>query len=393
MRPAENIERFVRDTTITTNPQVNDAVLKDLLDRLDEAAGVPADADQPSIWRIIMKNNAFRVAAAAAMIAIVALVGMQFVGGTSAYAQIVRQIKVARTVAFTLIKQSNTGDRKTVRIDVVYKEPGHLRTTTVDGYVCVLDANAGKMVSIIPQRMYSTGDLSSLPKSDDSGPFVDIEAMKGLPAEADRELGSKEIDGIRCDGYQVTQGDMTTTVWLDAKAGEVVQIELKYATAPGMNTIIKNIQLDIPLEDSLFSLAPPAGYKELGPEVKSDTTAQTEAKFIEWLGWWTDSTIDGTFPPMVAGVEIAKAIMDMGREGKLKGEAWQKSDVNQRMFNALLFVGTLPPESNWRYAGNGVKINTPNTPIFWYRPVGSEIYRVIYADLTIREEAEEDLPK
>jgi hypothetical protein len=63
------------------------------------------------------------------------------------------------------------------------------------------------------------------------------------------------------------------------------------------------------------------------------------------------------------------------------------------MFHALLFVPKLPKESNWRYAGNGVKINTPDTPIFWYRPVGSQMYRIIYADLTVREMAEDQLPK
>jgi hypothetical protein len=63
------------------------------------------------------------------------------------------------------------------------------------------------------------------------------------------------------------------------------------------------------------------------------------------------------------------------------------------MFNAMLFVAKLPKESNWRYAGNGVKVNTPDTPIFWYRPAGSQTYRVIYADLTVREMTEDQLPK
>lgn len=38
-----------------------------------------------------------------------------------------------------------------------------------------------------------------------------------------------------------------------------------------MNTIMKNIKLDVPLEESLFSLTPPAGYKPFGVEVKSET--------------------------------------------------------------------------------------------------------------------------
>jgi len=392
MRPADNIERFVKETKITTNPKASQEVLNDLLSRMDKAEGARPAGEQPNIWRVIMKSNVFRLAAAAAVVAIVAIVGMQFVGGTSAYAQIVQQIKAARTVTFTLIRQSNSGDDKTIKVDVAYKEPGHLRTRTPDDYIAIVDGTTGKMISIVPQGGYTMGDLGSLIASGNSTPFADIEAMKALPAEADRRLGSKEIDSTECDGYQVTQGDMTIAVWLEAKSGDLVQAELKYASAPGMDTTIKNIQLDVPLEDSLFSLTPPAGYKEMGGQMKSDTAMQTEEKFVEWLGWWANANVDATFPPMVTGAELAKVCMEMAQQGKLKGEYWQNIPTNQ-MFNALLFVATLPEESNWRYTGNGVKINTPDTPIFWYRPAGSELYHVFYADLSVRDVAESELPK
>jgi outer membrane lipoprotein-sorting protein len=392
MRPAENIERFVKETPITTNPKVNDAVLGDLLDRLDKAEGAPTAAAQPNRWRFIMKSNVFRVAAAAAMIAIVAVVGSQFVSGTNAYAQIVQEIKSARTMVYTLIRQANTGTGETIKVDVAYKEPGSMRVTTVDGYIAILDASSGKMMSIVPQGRYSTGDLSSLQSKFGSGPFANIEAMKALPAKADQNLGTKEIDGVDVEGYSVTQGDATTIVWIAAKSGDLVQVEHKYASAPGMNTIMKNIKLDVPLEDSLFSLTPPAGFTPFRTELKSSDAAQTEETFVTFLGWWANGNTDETFPPMVAGSELAKVVMDMGNQGKLKGESWQNVPP-QQMFNALLFVATLPKESNWRYAGNGVKISTPDTPIFWYRPAGSELYRVFYADLTIKEVAESDLPK
>ena len=217
--------------------------------------------------------------------------------------------------------------------------------------------------------------------------------MKALPAKADLRLAPKDIDGIECDGYQVSHGDMTTAVWLDAKTGDVVQIEFKYASAPGMNTVMKNIKLDVSLEDSLFGLTPPAGYKELGGEAKGNSAIQTEETFVNWLRWWANANIDETFPPMVAGSEIAKVVMDMAQQGKLKGSEWEKSDVNPRMFNALLFVANLPKESNWRYAGNGVKLGTADKPIFWYLPSGSSRYRVIFGDLSIKEMNEADLPK
>jgi len=351
---------------------------------------------QVGIWRTIMQSRITKLAAAA-VIVITGLVCIQFLTGTNAYAQVVQELRNARTLVYTLITQTNQGNGETVKTDWAYKEPGHLRTTTVDGYICIVDGASGKMISIVPQGGYTLGEVKNLGKADAQepgaqGPFASIEAMKNLPAKADENLGTKEIDGIDCDGYRVTQGDLTTTVWIDAKTDDLVQVEQKYASAPGMNTIIKNIKFDEVLDDSLFSLTPPAGYKTGGFELTSDGSAETEETFIAWLRWWSNATVDGTFPPIVTGPQIAKITMDMHREGKFKELEWSNTDA-QRMFQALLFVPKLPKESNWRYAGDGVKVNTPDTPIFWYRPAGSQMYRVIYADLTVREMTEDQLPK
>ena len=344
---------------------------------------------QTGVWRTIMQNRITRFTAAAAVIVITALVGVQFLTGTNAYAHVAEGLRNARTAVFSLITQ---GNGETIKTDVAYKEPGHLRTTTVDGYVAIVDFSSGKMISIVPQGGYTLGEINNTNKTGSTEPLASIEAMKNLPAKADENLGEKEIDGIDCDGYRVTQGDLTTTVWIDAKTGDLVQIEHKYASAPGMNSIIKNIKFDIELEDSLFSLTPPEGFKSFGIELKSDGSGETEETFITWLRWWAGANVDEMFPPMVAGSELAKVVMDMRQQGKLKGDLWKNVDP-QLMFRAMLFVGRLPGDSNWRYAGNGVKINTPDTPIFWYRPAGSQMYRIIYADLTVREVAEDQLPR
>jgi outer membrane lipoprotein-sorting protein len=346
---------------------------------------------QGGIWRAIMQNK-MRLAAVAAVVAITGIVGVQFLTGTNAYAKVVEEIKNARTLVYTLITQSNQGNGETIKTDFAFKDPGYLKTTTIDGYVAIVNGITGKMISIVPGVGYTLADLKDLTNSGAQSPFATIEAMKKLPAKADENLGQKEIDGVNCEGYKVAQGDLTTIVWLDAKNGDLVQIEHKFASAPGMNRIIKNIKFDVDLDDSLFSLEPPAGFKPIGAEMKGNNAAQNEETFVSWLKFWATGNVEDTFPPMVAGPEIAKATMDMAKQGKMKAEVWEKVDQAQ-MFNALLFVAKLPHDSNWRYAGNGVKINTPDTPIFWYRPAGSEKYHVIYADLTMREMTEDQLPK
>lgn len=386
-------EELVKKMTLDDKPDYRhrDKLQQKLLAAFAKRQWHQERQSQTGIWRTIMQSRITKFAAAAAILAIAGIVSVQLVTGTKAYAQVVAEIKKARTVVFTLITQSNQGNGETIKTDFAYKEPGYLRTTTVDGYTVILDSTIGKMISIVPQLGYTVADLSSITKPGSFGPLDSVEAMKNLPAEADEQLGAREIDGIDCDGYKVTQGDLTTNVWIDAKTGDLVQIEHTYASAPGMNRIMKNIKFDIELDDSLFSLTPPAGLKAHNVELKSDVSLETEETFINWLRWWAESNTDETFPPIVVGPEIAKITMEMAKQGKLK-EVWKNADP-QLMYQALLFTGKLPEDSNWRYAGNGVKIDTPDTPIFWYKPTGSENYRVIYADLTVREITADQLPK
>ena len=389
MIPDEKIEKKIQKMNFKAGEDMQKKIIEDALKAQLKTKQTDSDEAGPNIRRIIMKGKIFKVAAAA-VIVITSLVCVQFLTGTSTYAQAVAELRNARTVVFTLITQTNQGNGETVKTDVAYKEPCHLRTTTIDGYVVILDTTSGKMMSIVPTlRMYATGEIRNLGSIDAKGPFESIESMRSLPAKADEELGAKEIDGIVCDGYMVTQGDLTTTVWLNTKTDDLVQVEQKYASAPGMDRVIRNIKFDVVLDDSLFSMTPPEGYK-LGGELKSDASDETEETFIEFLQWWAGANVDETFPPMVAGAEIAKVIMDMAQQGKFKGPEWGNTEM-QLMFHGMMFVAQLPASSNWRYMGENVKYGDAVKAIFWYQPKDSPTWRVIYGDLSVKDVNEEDL--
>jgi outer membrane lipoprotein-sorting protein len=51
----------------------------------------------------------------------------------------------------------------------------------------------------------------------------------------------------------------------------------------------------------------------------------------------------------------------------------------------LTFAEELPPSCHPHYAGKGVTPGAAGRPIFWYRPKDAKKYRVIYADLSVRE--------
>jgi outer membrane lipoprotein-sorting protein len=400
MKTAENIEKLIKEffkakkLFAAVSPQMDEKVLNDALAAFEKSKINTSAKIEPSVWRIIMKSKITKFSVAAIIVIAVIIIGINHFSNffeSSAYAQVAAELRNARTVVYTLITQTNQGNGETVKTDVAYKEPGLLRMSTVDGYVIILDSTSGKVISIVPTlQMYTIGEIKNLLNNiDTKGPFDSIESMKSLPAKADEHLDPKEIEGIVCRGYRVKQGDLTTTVWIDAKTGDLVQVEQKYVSAPGMNKIIKNIKFDVVLDDSLFSLTPPEGYR--ASELKSDAfaSAATEDMFIEFMRLWSSLTVDGTFPPLAT--PTPKVIMDMGQQGKLKGD-WTMA-VMIRMTNGMQFVYRLPQSSNWRYMGENVKFGTSDKAIFWYMPKGSQNYRVIYGDLSVREVAPADLPK
>ena len=57
----------------------------------------------------------------------------------------------------------------------------------------------------------------------------------------------------------------------------------------------------------------------------------------------------------------------------------------QKRMQGITFYTMLKPENDPHYVGGGVKLGTPDRPILWYKPTGAEKYRVIYADLSVKE--------
>jgi hypothetical protein len=74
---------------------------------------------------------------------------------------------------------------------------------------------------------------------------------------------------------------------------------------------------------------------------------------------------------------------------KFAGPITQK--LAQKHMQGVLFYSMLQPENDAHYAGENVKSDTPDRPIFWYKPAGAEKYRVIYADLSVKELTPEEV--
>ena len=79
MSSADNLKKLIKNTKIKTNPEVNQAVLNGLLAQMDHTEGVPVNAGQKNIWRILMKSKITKLSAASAII-ILAVLGIWYGG-------------------------------------------------------------------------------------------------------------------------------------------------------------------------------------------------------------------------------------------------------------------------------------------------------------------------
>lgn len=399
MRPAENIEKLIRKLRYKTSAETHDRVLSNVLQALDENEKQKPGVIKPDIWRTIM-NTKTRKFATAAMILIAALIGLHFIAGpfsttSTVYAEVAERLQKAMTMTYKVTTSTPVEEMPDMEMEVAFKEPGLMRMTMTGGYVSVMDSVQGKGLSIIPgKKQFIEMDLSNLPDDPGQNQLSTIEKLRSLPDRADEELGEREINGRDVQGFRVTEEGVTYTVWIDPKTRELVEVETEFLNAPGMSSTMTDIRFDVELPDELFSITPPDGYSRL--ELQVDVSEANEDDLIEYLRLWSSWTKDNSLPPTLNPVELAKVSMEMAKAGKFGSEQTteeQSLDHAMKMTRGMMFVMKLPAESNWRYAGENAKYGDAETPIFWYRPEGSETYRVIYGDLSVKDVAPENLPQ
>jgi hypothetical protein len=208
-----------------------------------------------------------------------------------------------------------------------------------------------------------------------------ISDLQNNPGFKAKELGEKEIDGQKVIGFSADG----FTIWADAKTALPVRIEVETP----LSIVFTNFQFDVPVEESLVSMDVPDGYTE--QKKVFDMGTSTEQDLVECLRIWSELLLDGNFPEAIGMTELMKQLPQI--EAKLAESVTSAEEGTQKgmtLAKGMLFEMSL---KNQQYAGNGVKLGDAETAIFWYQPEGSETYRVIYGDLSVKDVTPENLPK
>ncbi|MBI2479772.1 MAG: hypothetical protein HYV60_14400, partial [Planctomycetia bacterium] len=263
-----------------------------------------------------------------------------------------------------------------------------------------------------------------------------------------------EIDGRKVVGFHISSQPHDFILWGDPKTGLPVRVESTSGFEGGVKATSSDFVFNADMDESLFSLEPPAGYTVTVRNAKTDVSPPEEKDLVEMFREYSKLS-DGAFPDSLdflttatifgkkAGLrmsiqkmwedfapgkrkpneeqmrkleelvlkltegkpneeqtkEIAEQIKEYIETQTQKtaegGEvqAQETEEVRQARFNEILqrvqrglsFALRLSPNADAHYVGKGVSFGAADVPIFWYRPKDSKNYRVIYADLSVRD--------
>jgi len=369
-----------------------------------------------SIWRITMTTNKFKLAAAAIILIAAAISLDLFLGGTITFADVIKPILNARTVVLdyvigegpdalemhdivigSRIRRTMSNIDKTMILD------SRVRSTLSNmDMTMILDLEDGRMLTLVALGVTKIASYNDIQGTGLEGTRSVLDFVRNVVSEvkdnpdADiQDLGEKEINGQKAVGFYVKGPNVDLTIWANKKTSLPIRIEF----AEGKTSkVIKNIKFDVPLEESLVSMEVPAGYtlKDIAinvmevPAPDNHLSNATEEDLVESLRIWAEIILDGAFPDAIGTDHFMKQAYVLGY--KLASLRLPHSEI-EKFTKGMIFLQKFEFGGKWGYAGKGVKLGDAATPIFWYQPKGSETYRVIYGDLSVKDVAQQDLPR
>jgi hypothetical protein len=369
-----------------------------LLARGNEKERPPRPAprhDGAPIWRIVMRNR-IATLAAAALIVVAAIIGLpslvgSLIGGTITFAEVIQPILHARTVVVdTIIGRDESGPA----FHDVVKGARIRRTVSDRSDVVIMDLDGGRMLTLDPQSNSAAYVDIQGPIQEGTRSYLGLvrEIVTRLHGRADlpvRNLGRQEVDGREALGFQVSEENTQLTIWAAPETGLPLRIEVLQGQS---FTILKNIEFDVPVDDSLVSMDVPAGYTVREGQLEMRDFAEQD--FVEALRLWVQLVLDGKFPDSLRLEDLMGQMRRVGEEiGRLDIPGEEKMQLGLRLWRGYTFFHVVAHDGTYHYAGQNVRFGDPAVPVFWYQPQGSATWRIIYADLHVADVAPENLPK
>lgn len=389
-RPDDLIDRAaeaIRRTPVPEGP--SEETIARTLAALRAAEGAPA------IVPLRRRNIMFSICKAAAVV-LAAAAGALYVANlprasaTTEFTEVARKLQDAHTLTLRQTMKIAGQAEQTVRIS--YMVPGLLRAEAdvAGGVVSILDTIHRKTLILNPADksallLEQTTD-QGVPKNLDAASSM-IEGLRQLAQKDGEPAGEKLIGDVNARGFRVKELGQDMTVWIDPQKRLPLLIETTgRSVGLDFNMTFADIRLDPKLDESLFSLEPPAGYAVRKAAAKLFMTFEEAVARI--LRRYAENT-GGSFPSRIDDFNAYKQAFTPKKSAKVLD-----ADLME-LATASATVGAFTQVMKDRigYKADGIKLGDANAIIFWYKPQGQNIYRVVYGDLHIGDVAADKLPE
>ncbi|MCJ7674948.1 MAG: hypothetical protein MUO33_07330, partial [Sedimentisphaerales bacterium] len=336
-----------KDLDVRASDRTYNRMWEIVLDAHEQSKQKPSAARLTIARRTIMKSPIVKLAVAAAVVIIAVLVGVNPFGDTVTFADVIKPILNARTVVLDYVIGEGPDAlemhdivigsrvRRTIsNIDMTMILDSRVRRTLSNmDMIMILDLEDGRMLTLAAlgvTKIASYVDIQGTVQERTRSvlDFVRnvVSEVKDNPDADIQDLGEKEINGQKAVGFYVKGLSVELTIWANKKTSLPIRIEF---TEGKTFTVIKNIEFDVPLEESLVSMEVPAGYtlkdmtlnvEDSSPEdlpldkAEVDFTKGTEEDFIESLRILAKVLLDGMFPESISTEQYMKQMPLIGEK-------------------------------------------------------------------------------
>jgi outer membrane lipoprotein-sorting protein len=380
--PLTRAEAALRDTPVPPGP--SEATVARTLAALAAADVRPNRPEhrRRTVSRVLQLAAAVLIAGAG-----LAYLAYRLAEPSVAFADVAKKIQEAET--FTCQLTMKTPDQKEpLTMRYLARGTGQMRFERPDGGATVMDTRQMKILATDPKM--KTAILMEFKKGDkgpQTGPVNLFEELRKLADKDGKPAGKKKIGDVEAHGFRVAKGGQEITVWADPKTKDPVEIEGRtdFGGQPAEFTMT-DFRLNPKLEDDLFKLEAPEGYKLIKFEAED---LKPEEEVIRLLRAYAAKK-GGQFPKRL---DDWKALAEVLFADK-KANPVDDPEVPMKL---AMSMGRLSAYSmsleGFGYKGEGVKLGDADKIVFWYKPKGADKYRVVYGDLKTGDVPADRLPE
>jgi outer membrane lipoprotein-sorting protein len=313
-------------------------------------------------------------------------VGFHSSNATLAFDEVARPLSEAHTLAYRMTTQV-AGVKEPISVRVLYKEPDLVRFERPGETASIADLKNHKMLVLDLRNktaLLEEGKLTEGKEGGEWSPVRMVEVLRKLVEKEGKPAGKKRVGDVEAQGFLVKLKGKEMTVWADPKSKRPLRVEMNVrAGGVEAQVALSDFRLNPKLDDDLFRLTPPEGYKL--EKIKAEL-GKPEDDIAKLLRMYADKS-GGSFP---------KRFDDWADYDKVLGtKNWKPTEPRSaRLIQLLVRINLflLQHKKDFGYKADGVRLGDAGKILLWYKPEGAAKYRAIYGDLHAAEVTAEQLP-